>query len=168
MNASLRIVCSGTSYRTNAPPLNAPVRPELARELERVLECFARGAGFSPQERVLVTFGPGVVGHHQNGRAADIYEVAGVGLHRWFDQWLRHLGEASCADPITRQNLIRRACRQNLGWRLYKTLQTLGRWARPPGYPVQLFGPWTRLEGPLRAISDRLLRAHFDHIHIAK
>jgi hypothetical protein len=56
----------------------------------------------------------------------------------------------------------------NLGWRLYKALQLYGRWAQPYGYPIQLFGPWTRSEGPWKHISDRLLRAHLDHIHVAK
>jgi len=166
--SDLCIVPGGRSYRTNAPAYNAPVTSELAQELKRVLECFARNAGFGPHERVLVSFGPGIVGHHQVGRAADIYEVADVGLHLWYQRWRRHFEEALCVDPVSRQNLLRRERQMNLGWRLYKALQTLGRWAQPPGYPVQLFGPWTRQEGPWRAISDRLLRAHFDHIHIAK
>jgi hypothetical protein len=58
--------------------------------------------------------------------------------------------------------------KRNLGWRLYKALQSYGRWAQPYGYPIQLFGPWTRSEGPWRFISDRLLHAHRDHIHVAK
>jgi hypothetical protein len=31
-----------------------------------------------------------------------------------------------------------------------------------------LFGPWPCSEGPPKAISDRLLQAHRDHIHVAK
>jgi len=38
--------------------------------------------------------------------------------------------------------------------------------ANHPATPVQLFGPWTRSEDPHRTISDRLLRAHRDHIHV--
>ena len=45
---------------------------------------------------------------------------------------------------------------------------TIRPWAQPYGYPVQLFGPWTRTEGPWKHISDFLLRAHRDHIHLAK
>jgi hypothetical protein len=56
----------------------------------------------------------------------------------------------------------------NLGWRFYKALQSYGRWAQPYGYPIQLFGPWTRTEGPWKYISDFLLRAHRDHVHVAK
>src|SRR5262249_50859349 len=58
--------------------------------------------------------------------------------------------------------------RRNLGWRLYKAHQMHGRWAQPYGFPIQLFGPWTREEGPWKYISDRMLRAHQDHIHVAK
>lgn len=149
--------------------MNAPVTPELARELERVLERFAQGAGFSEGDPVLVGFGAGVVGHHQVGRAADIYEVGGVGLDRWHELWERARKECSkCADPSIRIAKWKQQARRNLGWRLYKELQRFGHWAQPSGYPVQLFGPWTRSEGPLRTISDRLLRAHRDHIHVAK
>ena len=58
--------------------------------------------------------------------------------------------------------------KNNLGWRLYKALQLYGRWAQPYGYPIQLFGPWTRTEGPWTYISDPLLHAHRDHVHVAK
>jgi len=164
----MRVIRSGRSYQANRPPYNTPVTEELASELERILERFARNAGFGPRERLQIAFGPGIVGHHQEGRAADIYEVGDVGLHLWFEQWRRRLKEASCAEPITRNRLLQSERQQNLGWRLYKSLQTLGRWARPPGFPVQLFGPWTSSEGPWRAISAPLQRAHIDHIHIAK
>ena len=65
-------------------------------------------------------------------------------------------------------SILRAARRDNLGWRLYKALQCHGRWSQPYGYPIQLFGPWTRSEGPWKYISDFLLRAHRDHIHLAK
>jgi len=98
-------------------------------------------------------FEPGVVGHHKVGRAADIYAVEGVRLDRWKAEW-------DGQDAPSR--------RRNLGWRLYKAIQIHGRWAQPYGYPIQLFGPWTRVEGPWKYISDRLLNAHRDHIHVAK
>jgi hypothetical protein len=143
------------------------VTPELAGELARVLERFARQAGFGAGHRVGVFFKPGVVGHHQVGRAADIYGIGGVGLDRWKARWD---AATRAAPPVDAAPRALAACerRQNLGWQLYKALQTYGHWARPAGYPVQLFGPWTRTEGPWRPISDRLLYAHRDHIHVAK
>ena len=41
-----RPVRSGAAFRVNGPPHNIPVRPELADELERIFERFAREAGF--------------------------------------------------------------------------------------------------------------------------
>jgi hypothetical protein len=149
--------------------MNAAVTPKLAGELERVLEHFARGAGFTPLDPVYIRFGAGVVGHHQVGRATDIYEVGGVGLDRWHELWEQARKECSkCVDESARISKWKQQTRRNLGWRLYKELQCFGRWAQPPGYSVQLFGPWTRSEGPSRSISDRLLKAHRDHIHVAK
>jgi len=124
----------------------------------RVLERFARESGFTPERRVGVFFKPGIFGHHRVGRAADIYAVAGVGMDEWKDRWDR-----ACACRMRETE-----SRRNLGWRLYKALQNYGRWAQPHGYPIQLFGPWTRSEGPWRFISDFLLRAHCNHIHVAK
>jgi hypothetical protein len=164
----MRLVRSGRAYRVNGPPHNRPVTEELASELERVLERFAREAGFSERDPVQVTLGAGVVGHHRTGRAVDIYEIGGVGLHLWHAQWRRCIEEALCVEPSLRKKIINRQCRANLGWRLYKALQRYGRWARPCAYPIQLFGPWTRAEGPWKTISNRLLAAHFDHIHLAK
>jgi hypothetical protein len=126
------------------------VTRELAGELARVLERFAADAGFSVERPVSVRFERGVVGHHKVGRAADIYGVGGKGLDEWKRRW----------DGGERTG--------NLGWQLYKALQQHGRWAQPYGYPIQLFGPWTRTEGPWKYISDRLLHAHRDHIHVAK
>lgn len=162
-------VPSGRAYRVDSPPHNAPVTPELAQELGRVLERFAVEAGFSPERPVGLYFKPGVVGHHQVGRAADVYAVGGVGLDRWKEQWDAAKRRAShVADPRERDAIMATERRRNLGWRLYKALQLHGQWARPPGYPIQLFGPWTRTEGPWTRISDRLLHAHRDHIHVAK
>ena len=70
--------------------------------------------------------------------------------------------------PLQRRLIAETEEKENLGWRLYKALERYGRWAQPYGYPIQLFGPWTRTEGPWRHISDFLLRAHRDHIHVAK
>jgi hypothetical protein len=143
----------------DSPYWNAMVRPALAAELGRVLERFARDAGFTPARPVELHFEPGIVGHHRVGRAADLYQVQRTRLDEWKERW---------DDATRRAGTLDEARRTNLGWRLYKALQMYGRWAEPPGYPVQLFGPWTRSEGPWRRISDRLLHAHRDHIHVAK
>jgi hypothetical protein len=141
----------GVSYRVTSPARDALVTPALARELARVLERVAVESGHSDRAPLSIRFAPGVVGHHQMGRAADIYGVGGVGLDRWKARW----DKAPDA-------------RTNLGWRLYTGLRDYGRWSQPYGYPIQLFGPWTRTEGPWTHISDGLFRAHADHIHVAK
>ncbi len=145
-------VRSGQGYRVTSSPDSALVTREVAIELERVLERFGEVVGCP--NRVSIFFKPGIFGHHRVGRAVDIYAVGGVGI----DVWKRRWDEASCAA----------ARRRNLGWLLYKTLQLFGRWAQPYGYPIQLFGPWTRSEGPWCYISDFLLNAHRDHIHVAR
>lgn len=134
-----------------------------------MLERFAREAGFTERRPVGVSFRPGIFGHHRVGRAADIYGVGGVGIETWKHRWdLAHARAARTGDPVERRHIVGEERRRNLGWRLYKALQTYGRWSQPRGYPVQLFGPWTRSEGPWRPISDFLLRAHRDHIHVAR
>jgi hypothetical protein len=148
----------GGAYRIDSPPEWARVTPDLAAELLRVLERFAREAGFTTERKVSVFFKPGIFGHHQVGRAADIYGVNGVGIDEWKRRWDR---ACTCGS-------VQAERRRNLGWRLYKALQKYGRWSQPYGYPIQLFGPWTRREGPWRFISDFLLKAHADHIHVAK
>jgi len=163
---ALVAVPSGRAYAIASPPQNALVRRELAAELQRVLERFAREAGFSEKSPVSLFFKPGVVGHHQVGRAADIYAAGGVGLDEWKRRW--DIAIQLAANPEERQRLLNQERQRNLGWRLYKALQIYGEWARPTGYPIQLFGPWTRSEGPLKSISDGLLHAHRDHIHVAK
>ena len=160
---------SGRAYSVASPAQNAMVTHELARELQRVLERFAIEAGFSDQRRVSVFFKPGIFGHHQLGRAADIYAVGAIGIDQWKRRWDEACRRAAqTTDPAARQIITKREPVINLGWRLYKALQLYGRWAQPYGYPIQLFGPWTRSEGPWKHISDRLLRAHLDHIHVAK
>jgi len=157
-------VLSGRSFRVDSPPENALVTQRLHNELHKVLERFATEAGFDEQNKVGIVFRPGIFGHHKVGRAADIYDVGGVQLDIWKRRWDR---ARECA-ASGNSGALDRERRRNLGWRLYKALQNYGRWSQPYGYPIQLFGPWTRSEGPWRFISDFLLRAHRDHIHVAK
>lgn len=162
-------VPSGRAYRVTSPPHYAVVTPALARELVPVLERFAREAGFTPACPVGIGFEPGTVGHHRVNRAADIYSVAGRRLDRWRARWdAARRRAATRSMPEERRAIMAEERRTNLGWRLYRALQCYGRWAQPYGYPVQLFGPWTRDHGPWRYISDQLLHAHRDHIHMAK
>lgn len=162
-------VPSGERYRVVSSPEEALVTPELAAELARLLDRFAAESGFTRSRPAAIEFRPGFFGHHQAGRAADIYAVAGLGIGRWKAIWDAAHNHARCsASPRERHILINRQRMTNLGWRLYKVLQLYGRWAQPYGYPIQLFGPWTRSEGPWKHISDRLLYAHRDHIHLAK
>jgi hypothetical protein len=165
-NERLRPIPEGTAYRVTSSSGNTRVTPELAAELRRVLERFALDAGFTAARPVTVFFAPGVVGHHQVGRAADIYAVGGAGLEAWKRRW--DARQASAFDSRRLWAQGRREAASNLGWRLYKALQLYGHWAQPYGYPIQLFGPWTRSEGPWKFISKRLLKAHLDHIHVAK
>lgn len=159
-------VRSGDAYSIENFPASGLVTPLLASELERVLERFSKEAGFTKAHPVDVVFRPGTVGHHQVGRAADIYAVGGRGLDVWKARWDQALQTA--AETADSRSALAEEKRNNLGWRLYKALQTYGRWSQPYGYPIQLFGPWTRSEGPWRFISDRLLYAHRDHMHVAK
>jgi hypothetical protein len=169
-DASVRVpVPPGVAYGVASPLDHARVTPELAEELRRVLERFAEESGATAARPVTVFFRPGIFGHHQVGRAADIYAVNGVGLDKWKRRWDAALCRAATGCPALKRRLIvETEQKRNLGWRLYKALQLHGRWAQPYGYPIQLFGPWTRLEGPWRYISDFLLNAHRDHIHVAK
>ena len=162
-------VRSGAASRVVSPPEHALVTPELADELHRVLERFAVESGASERRPVTIFFKPGMFGHHQVGRAADIYAVNRIGLDEWKRHWdAAQQRAAKAATPLQGRLILETEEKQNLGWRLYKALQRYGRWAQPYGYPIQLFGPWTRSEGPWRFISDFLLRAHRDHIHLAK
>lgn len=162
-------VPSGHAYRVVSPPHHGVVTPALARELSAVLERFACEAGFTPARPVTVTFEPGTVGHHRVHRAADIYAVAGVRLDEWKRRWdAAHAAARARSMPEEREALLRAERRRNLGWRLYRAIIRYGRWSQPYGFPVQVFGPWTRSDGPWRYISDRLLHAHRDHIHVAR
>jgi hypothetical protein len=166
--APLVAVPDGRSYRVVSPPSHAMVTESLGGELSRVLERFARGAGFDELRPVSAFFKPGMFGHHRVGRAADIYAVGGVGVDRWKTRWDEALRRALDAGGEAGARAADAERTSNLGWRLYTTMATEGRWAQPYGYPIQLFGPWTRTEGPWKYISDRLLFAHRDHIHVAK
>jgi hypothetical protein len=158
----------GRSWHPVGPPEGARLRAALAAELARALERFALEAGATPERPLAVELRPGVVGHHRVGRAADLYGVGGVGLAVWKQRWDAALRTAALARDCDAARLaLARERATNLGWRLYRALQCHGRWAQPYGYPVQLFGPWTRDEGPWRFISDKLLHAHRDHIHVA-
>lgn len=159
-------VRSGDAYRIEDFPANGLVTPLLASELEQVLERFSREAGFTKAHPVDVVFKRGTVGHHQVGRAADIYAVGGRGLDVWKARWDQ--ARQAAAETLDSRNALAEEKRNNLGWLLYKALQAYGRWSQPYGYPIQLFGPWTRSDGPWKFISDRLLHAHRDHVHVAK
>ena len=160
---------SGQAYRVTSPPEHSLVTPPLAQQLSQILEQFAQASGFSAERPLDAAFGRGTLGLHRFSRAADIYAIGGKGLGQWAQEWNAAMRQATGApNPRERARLVAAEKTRNLGYKLYTTLQTHGGWAQPPGHPVQLFGPWTRSEGPHKAISDRLLQAHRDHIHVAK
>src|SRR5688572_24550872 len=140
---------SGKNFCVDSPPANGLVTPVLARELEHVLDLFGRNAKRECQNVVGIFFKPGIFGHHKVGRAADMYAVGGVGFDIWKRQWDAAQQKVACAkNEFERHRILDNERRNNLGWRLYKTLQNCGRWSQPYGFPIQLFGPWTREEGP--------------------
>lgn len=163
-------VPGGTLYRiVSSAPARTAVVPALAQELARAFELFAQEAGATAAAPIPILLGPGIFGHHQVGRAADIYGVGGQGFDAWWRRWEQMLARAArAASPLERRLIRETEEKENLGWRLYLALARHGRWAQPYGHPIQLFGPWTRTEGPWRFISDFLLNAHRDHIHVAK
>jgi hypothetical protein len=142
---------------------------DLAEQLNAVLEEFAQAAGSTAEGPLRIVLRTGTLGLHRTGRAVDIYGVGGKSIARWANEWnSAHRKAAAATDPAEKARIIEEEKGRNLGYKLYKALQARGGWAQPQGYPVQLFGPWTRLEGPHKEISDRLLRAHRDHIHVAR
>ena len=162
-------VCPGKNFQIISPPESALVTRELAEELLRVLDRFGEIARRSGFRKVSIFFKPGIFGHHRVGRAVDIYAVNGVGLDIWKRRWDAARQRASIAvDQAQCAAILKSERCRNLGWQLYKALQVFGQWSQPCGYPIQLFGPWTRTEGPWQYISDFLLNAHRDHIHVAK
>jgi hypothetical protein len=166
---ALQPIPSGQAYRVTSPPEHSLVTPPLASALHQVFERFAQANGFSAEQPLSVSFGRGTLGLHRSGRAADIYAVSEKGFSQWAHEWNSAMRRATTAPtPQERARLVAEEQARNLGYKLYKALQAHGGWAQPPGYPVQLFGPWTRGEGPHKAISDQLLSLHRDHIHVAK
>jgi hypothetical protein len=164
-----RPIPNGKAYRVTSPPEASLVTSQLAQHLSQILEQFAQANGFSAERPLDVAFGRGTLGLHRFKRAADIYAIGGKGLGEWVQAWNAAMRQAANAsDPQKRAQRVTEEKARNLGYKLYKALQAQGGWAQPQRYPVQLFGPWTRTDGPHKAISDQLLQAHRDHIHVAK
>lgn len=142
---------------------------DLAHQLNAVLEEFAKTTGATAEGPLKIVLRRGTLGLHRTGRAIDIYGVGGKSIGRWAIEWNAAQKKAVDAkEPAEKTRIIEEEKGRNLGYKLYKALQARGGWAQPEGYPVQLFGPWTRVEGPHKQISDRLLMLHRDHIHVAK
>src|SRR5262245_6228346 len=166
---NLQPIPNGQFYRVVSPAQESLVTPPLAGELNKTLEQFAQTNGFSAEQPLIITFKRGALGLHRFGRAADIYAAGGKGIGQWAHEWNEAMRKANAVtNPQERARLAEEEKQRNLGYKLYKALQAHGGWAQPKGYPVQLFGPWTRGEGPHKAISDKLITAHRDHIHVAR
>jgi hypothetical protein len=166
---TIQPMTSGRLFRIVSPPGHAQVTAQLARHLSKALEQFAEANGFTQEKPLILSFGRGTLGLHRSHRAADIYAVGGKGIVVWAQEWIGVMRRAAAAsNPQERESLITTEKQRNLGHKLYKALQSHGGWAQPPRFPIQLFGPWTRGEGPHKKISDRLLHAHRDHIHVAR
>jgi hypothetical protein len=164
----LQPIPSGQVYRVTSPPEHSLATAPLASALQQVFEKFASANGFSAEQPLSVSFRRGTLGLHRAGRAVDIYAIGEKGLSQWATEWNSAMRRAATAStPQERARLVAEEQVRNLGYKLYKALQAHGGWAQPPGYPVQLFGPWTRGEGPHKAISDQMLYLHRDHIHVA-
>jgi len=181
-----RPVVSGQSYRITSPPVRGLVRIELAEALESVFERFARQQGFSGKEPLEISLSRGYKANshgHREGRAADIDAVGGKNLLQWKEEWERAVKH----QDRPAETIAARPGR-NLGYMLYKALQSDGGWrVNPGGWRVyqnvmQLFGPWTATEGPWKAmqiekpnpeerqrLADQrwVFQAHQDHIHVA-
>jgi hypothetical protein len=167
--SNLQPIPNGQFYRVVSPAQESLVMPPLASELSKVLEQFAQSNGFSAEQPLDIAFKRGALGLHRFGRAADIYAAGAKGIGQWAHEWNEAMRKAKAApNPEERLRLVEEEKRRNVGYKLYKALQAHGGWAQPKGYPAQLFGPWTRGEGPHKTISDRLLHAHRDHIHVAR
>jgi hypothetical protein len=98
---------SGKNYRVVSPPTNALVSEDLANELHRVLERFAAEAGGTSERPIRIFFKPGIFGHHQVGRAADIYAVNGIGLDQWKQRWDSAMQRARIVAAPLEHQLIR-------------------------------------------------------------
>jgi hypothetical protein len=166
---ALQPIPSGQAYRVTSPPEHSLATAPLASALQQVFEKFAPENGFSAEQPLSVSLRRGTLGLHRAGRAVDIYAIGEKGLRQWATEWNSAMRQAATAPtPQERARLVAEEQARNLGYKLYKALQAHGGWAQPSSYPVQLFGPWTRGEGPHKAISDQLLSLHRDHIHVAK
>jgi hypothetical protein len=167
--SNLQPIPNGQFYRVISPAHESLVMPPLASELNKALEQFAQSNGFNAEQPLSISFKRGTLGLHRFGRAADIYAAGGKGIGQWAREWNEAARKANAAtNPQERARLVEEEKQRNLGYKLYTALQAYGGWAQPKGYPVQLFGPWTRGEGPHKKISDKLLHAHRDHIHVAR
>jgi hypothetical protein len=166
---ALQPIPNGQAYRVTSPPEDSLATASLASALQQVFEKFALANGFSAERPLRVSFRRGTLGLHRAGRAVDIYAIGEKDLSQWATEWNSAMRQAAAAPtPQERTRLVAEEQTRNLGYKLYKALQAHGGWAQPSSYPVQLFGPWTRGEGPHKAISDQLLSLHRDHIHVAK
>jgi hypothetical protein len=190
---TLRPVRSGRSYRLTSPPVQGLVRPEVAQALERVFERFAHTCDFTPQQPLDIHLARGFKAGshgHSEGRAVDIVAVGGKSLLAWKQEWEKALAEVKNS-PASQQRAeaISTEQQRNLGYGLYKALQTHGGWRidqsgwRPYRSVMQLFGPWTATEGPWKQmriekptadqkkrLADQrwVFQAHQDHIHVAR
>jgi len=188
-----RPIREGMSYRIVTQASRAAVTPELADAVETVFERFAQKAGFTRAQPLQVAIARGYQADspgHREGRAVDIAAVAGLSFRAWKRQWddalaaARRLGSVEERTAAVTSERIR-----NLGYRLYKALQAHGGWRvdehgwRPYRGVVQLFGPWTAVDGPWKAMrhgksddpeqqrrADQtwVFAAHQDHIHVAR
>jgi hypothetical protein len=184
--AGLRSVRDGSAFRVVTPLECGLVTPDLATALEALLERFSHGHGFTPGMPLPVAFGrgyqPGSPGHRE-GRAIDLIAVAGQCFREWKRQWDHAHVDAQRLPARERAAAVAAERQRNLGYRLYIALRDHGGWRlddhgwRPYRGLVQLFGPWTASDGPWPRDQptptqqfDRawVLRAHQDHIHVAR
>jgi hypothetical protein len=190
---TLRPVLSGDAFRIVSPRTNGLVRPELAEAVEAVFATLAKQRGFTAEKPLEIQlsrgFKAGSPGHGE-GRALDIAAIGGVGIQTWKEHWDRAKEAAErLSDPQQRAAAISAEESRNLGYVLYRALQARGGWRvdqdgwRPYRGAMQLFGPWTATEGPWKTmqitdptpyqrqrLADQqwVLRAHQDHIHLAR
>jgi hypothetical protein len=192
-SSALRPVASGQRYRIGSAPARGLVTVQLADALAAVFQGFSRERGFTSENPLEIRLSRGVEAGshgHREGRAADIAAVAGRSFLAWKRAWDRAIAAADAlADPGGRAAAISAEQNRNLGYGLYKALQDHGGWRvdpdgwRPYRGVMQLFGPWTALEGPWKTMQIKdptpyqrqrladqqwVFRAHQDHIHVAR
>jgi hypothetical protein len=175
----LQSVPSGQAYIVTSPPAHGLVTATLAKALKSVFEQFASDHGFSREKPLEIYLSQG----YKEGRAVDIAAVGGKSLLQWKQMWDRDLDSAQkLIDPQQKAEAIDAEPRRNLGYGLYKALQTYGGW-RVYRNVTQLFGPWIASEGPWKAMKienptaeehqrvaeqQRVFQAYRNHIHVAK